>query len=83
VLAGRTLYLHFSTFTAELLLHMAEEERVLQPLLERFFTDDELHEVHGQLLASLTLEEKMRAARWMLRALSPAEYADLVSSVGQ
>jgi iron-sulfur cluster repair protein YtfE (RIC family) len=87
LLAGRTLYLHFSTFTAELLLHMAEEERVVQPLLEHFFTDDELDEVHGQLLAALTPEEKMRSAPWLLRAMNPEElskpqYADLVSSAG-
>lgn len=41
-LAGKTLYLHYTTFVAELLRHMAEEEQVVQPLLERFFTDEEL-----------------------------------------
>jgi hemerythrin-like domain-containing protein len=81
-LAGRTLYLHFSTFAAELLLHMAEEERVIQPLLERFFSDDELDEIHRRLLASLTPAEKMRSAPWLLRALDPLEREAFRSSAG-
>jgi hypothetical protein len=32
---GRTLYLHYSVFVAETLVHSAYEERVVQPLLER------------------------------------------------
>ena len=74
-LVGRTLYLHFSTFAAELLLHMAEEERVIQPLLERSFSDDELSAIQGELIASLTPAEKMRAAPWLLRGTNRVERA--------
>jgi iron-sulfur cluster repair protein YtfE (RIC family) len=80
-LAGRTLYLHFSRFAAELLLHMAEEEQVVQPLLERFFSDDELRAIHGRLLASMTTPETMRSGPWLLRAVNPTERAALVASV--
>jgi hypothetical protein len=66
--AGRTLYLHFSTFVADLFLHMAEEEQVVQPLLERSFTDDELRDVHARLLASLTPAQMERGGKWMMRA---------------
>lgn len=42
VLGGRTLTLHFSRWAAEVLLHMADEEQVVQPLLDRLFQDAEL-----------------------------------------
>jgi hypothetical protein len=79
-LAGRTLYLHFGTFVAELLLHMAEEERVVQPLLERLFSDDELLEVQSQMLASMSVAERMTSARCMLRAVNAPERAALVAA---
>jgi hypothetical protein len=79
-IAGRTLYLHFSTFAADLLLHMAEEEQVAQPLLERSFTDDELLGVHARLIASLTPTQRARAGKWMMRALNPVERAALLAA---
>ena len=39
---GAELYLSFSEFQSRYLLHMAEEERITQPLLWKHFTDDEL-----------------------------------------
>jgi iron-sulfur cluster repair protein YtfE (RIC family) len=74
-IVGRTLYLHFSTFVAELLLHMAAEEQVVAPLLEKLFTDEELRAIHGQLMATMPMEEKMRSGPWMLRATNAAERA--------
>lgn len=55
-LGGRTLYLHYSRYVAEMLLHMAEEEQVVQPLLDRMFRDDELQDL------TATLEEKEEMA---------------------
>jgi hemerythrin-like domain-containing protein len=77
---GRTLYLHFSTFAAELLLHMAEEEQVLQPLLEKLFSDDELRAIHGKLLGSLTIAERLRATPWMIRGTNAVERAALLQA---
>ncbi|MDB4937230.1 MAG: hypothetical protein JWP87_4202 [Labilithrix sp.] len=79
-IAGRTLYLHFSTFAADLLLHMAEEEQVVQPLLERSFDDDELRGVHARLMASLTPAERARAGKWLARALNPVECEALMAA---
>jgi iron-sulfur cluster repair protein YtfE (RIC family) len=76
--AGRTLYLHFGTFVSESLAHMSDEELVVSPLLERFFTDDELRSLHASVMAMLTLEEHARGARFLLPALSPRERVALV-----
>jgi len=72
-IVGRTLYLHFSTFAAELLLHMAEEEQVVQPLLEKLFSDEEVRFIHGRLRAAVTMEERLRAMPWMIRGTNAAE----------
>jgi len=44
-LARRTLHLHFTRFAGEALVHMVEEEEMVQPLFERFFLEEELVEL--------------------------------------
>jgi len=75
---GRTLYLHFSRFVAEQLSHMAEEEQVLQPLLEWMHSDEELFALHGAVLARLSPEEKLASAPFMVWAAAPNERIALV-----
>lgn len=64
----RALYLRFADFTAENIRHMAEEEEVMQPLLEELYTTAELEELHGRLLAAIPPEEMAVFARFMLPA---------------
>jgi hypothetical protein len=78
---GHALYLHASRFVAENLSHMADEEQVLQPLLERFFTDAELQAIHGQILAATTPEERVLAFPYMFRACSQSERRALVAGM--
>lgn len=53
VALGETLYLQYTVFFAETLAHMAYEERVVQPLLDRFFSSAELQAIHDSLVASI------------------------------
>jgi hemerythrin-like domain-containing protein len=66
---GHSLYLHFSVFAGDCLEHMAEEERVLLPLLQRTFGESALQSIHQRILNSLTPAERARAARRMLPAV--------------
>lgn len=75
---GDTLYLHYSVFVAETLAHMAYEERVVQPLLERVFTPKEMFEIHYAILASIPPEEMMRALRSMIPASTRPERAEIL-----
>lgn len=79
--SGRTLYLHLGSFLAESLTHMAEEERVIQPLLERLFTDDELRAIHGAILAACSPEERLTSATWIVRAASQPERVALLGAM--
>jgi iron-sulfur cluster repair protein YtfE (RIC family) len=65
---GRTLYLHFSVFVAETLAHMAYEERVVQPLLDRSFTFEEQLGLHLTIVKSIAPTDMME----FLRAAIPA-----------
>src|SRR5437868_4802511 len=76
-LVGRTLYLHFGTFVAENLLHMAEEEQVVMPLFERLFSEEEVRGIHQRVMAKLTPQEYGRAVRYVLRATNRPERAAL------
>lgn len=77
-LAGHTLYLHFACLVAHNLRHMSEEEQVLEPVLRRMCTDEELATVHRQILGATTDAEKMQNARLMLRAFAPSERVVMV-----
>ncbi len=75
------LYRHLSLFVAENLQHMHIEETVHNALLWQHFSDAELAELHGRLLASLAPEDKQTAARWMLPASTPAERSAMIGGM--
>ncbi|MBX3229703.1 MAG: hemerythrin domain-containing protein [Labilithrix sp.] len=75
---GQTLYLHYSVFVAETLAHMAYEERVVQPLLERLFTPKELLDIHDAILASIPPPEMMRALRSFIPSSNREERAEIL-----
>lgn len=64
----RALYLRFADLFAENIRHMAEEEEVIQPLLEELYTSQELGEIHDRLLASIAPDEMLAAMKIMLPA---------------
>jgi hypothetical protein len=81
VVAGRTLYLHFSVFVAETLAHMAYEERVVQPLLERTFSAAQLQAIHFAIVSSIPSQEMMQWLRAMIPATDRARRAEMVANV--
>lgn len=71
------LYRHLALFVGDNFAHMHYEETVHNAALWALYTDAELHELHGRLLASLPPQEMETVMRWMLPALNPAERAPL------
>jgi hypothetical protein len=78
---GATLYLHFSVFVAETLAHMAYEERVVQTLLDRLFSTEELEAIHQAILASIPPQQMIASLRLFVPAINPAERAELLGGV--
>ncbi|HEX2559961.1 hemerythrin domain-containing protein [Phenylobacterium sp.] len=78
---GRELYLALARFMAADFLHMAHEEQVIMPLLQRLFTDEELIAVEGEIVASIPPDELTVLLQAMLEALSRPERAQLMGGV--
>lgn len=70
---GRALYLQLGALVADTLVHMNEEERLVQGLLERHFTDAELVAIQERLLASIAPPEMLDTLARMLPAVSHPE----------
>jgi hemerythrin HHE cation binding domain-containing protein len=78
---GRELYLAYSSFVADNLLHMAEEETLLEPLFHAAYSDAELDEMLQGMLARVPPEEKMAFLCVMIPAASREERAKLLVPV--
>ncbi|MEO8309716.1 MAG: hypothetical protein ABI520_00960 [Caldimonas sp.] len=74
------LYRHLALFVAENFQHMHIEESVHNALLWQHYSDAELGALHGRLLASISPQEHVVVARWMVPASTPAERAVIVGS---
>lgn len=77
------LYRHLSLFVADNFQHMHYEETANNAALWALYTDAELMQIHGCILASITPQEHLLVARWMVPALSPFERAMVVGGMKQ
>lgn len=79
--AAQKLYRRFAAFVAHNFEHMAVEENRHNQALWAAYTDEELHELHGRILASIAPQEMSQVLRWMIPALSPAERAMVIGGM--
>jgi len=75
---GSSFYLLLSEFHGAYLGHMAEEERVTQPLLWQHFTDEELVDHRSKIMASNPPETLLTWFRFVLPAQSRTERIGLL-----
>ena len=78
---GRKLYLYFSKFVGENLVHMAEEELQMQPQLDEKYTGEELMALEGRLLASIAPDVMMAFMRGMIPAMNRDERAGMLGGM--
>lgn len=76
---GAEFYLSFSEFHGEYLEHMAEEERVTQPLLWNYFTDEELAGHRGKIMAINPPQTLLTWFRFVIPAQSHKERVGLLT----
>lgn len=75
------LYRGLSLFIAHNFEHMHVEETAHNAVLWARFTDAELEEIHGALVASIPPEEMMSFVRWMVPFMNPAERAAMLGDM--
>jgi len=75
------LYRQLALFVAENFQHMHHEETVHNAALWAHYSDAELMQMHGELLASLAPQELLLSARWMVPAMNPGERAEMVNGM--
>lgn len=79
--AAQRLYRRFAAFVAHNFEHMGVEESRHNQALWAAYTDAELAEIHGRIMATLGPREMSETLRWMIPALTPAERAQLVGGL--
>ena len=75
------LYRHLALFVAHNFQHMHIEETAHNTALWAHYSDAELMQLHGRLMASIDPREHLLVGRWMLPALTPAECHDVVGGI--
>jgi len=68
--AMRKSFVEFLSFN---LVHMAREEDIINNLLWRYYTDEEIQAIEKQIIANQTPESTAVVWKWMLRGLSNEE----------
>jgi hemerythrin-like domain-containing protein len=70
---GNAIRIAFTEFLVFNLKHMAKEENVLNNLLWRYYTDEELHGITQKIIAQIPPDKMQQYSNWMMRALSNNE----------
>lgn len=76
---GEEFYLAFSEFYGTYLEHTAEEERVTQPMLWKYFTDEELASHRGKIMARNPSQTLLIWFRFVIPAQSHKERVGLLT----
>jgi hemerythrin-like domain-containing protein len=63
-------YIQFMVFN---LRHMAKEEQVISPILWRYYSDNELHDITLKIMKAVPPQEMAAFSRWMVKGLNNAE----------
>ena len=63
-------YTRFMVFN---LNHMAKEEQTISPILWRYYSDSELHDITLQIMKAVPQQEMTFFSRWMVRGLNNSE----------
>ncbi|MBI5727722.1 MAG: hemerythrin domain-containing protein [Ignavibacteriales bacterium] len=77
--SGAELYIKFSKFHGEYLLHTVEEETETQRLLWENFTDQELHAMRGKIIGRFTPEA---FEKWQSFIMPAITQSDLLAMLG-
>jgi hemerythrin-like domain-containing protein len=78
---GSALRKAFVDFLAFNLVHMAKEEDIINNLLWRYYTDEQIRAIEKQIIANQPPESTAVVWRWMIRGLSNGEIINWLKTV--
>jgi hypothetical protein len=78
---GSGLRKAFVDFLAFNLVHMAKEEDIINNLLWRYYTDEQIRAIERQIISNQTPESTAVVWKWMLRGLSTSEIINWLRTV--
>ena len=78
---ANVLYKTFVQFMVFNLEHMSKEETILNKILWRYYSDEEILAIQKNILASLTPWSATNGSRWMMRGLNNPEIVGWLKSV--
>jgi hypothetical protein len=81
IVAGRELNEAFVAFTAFNLQHMAKEEDIINKILWRYYSDDEIKAIGAKLAASVEPWIKDFYTTWMVRGVNDIEAREWIKTV--
>jgi len=81
VVLGNRLYLDFAAYVGDDLQHMNKEETVTWPLLCSLYSDEELMEMEGQIIGSLTPEQTMAFMSIIVPAINRTQRAKFLGGM--
>lgn len=79
--AGRAIHSAFLDFMVFNLEHMAKEESVLNAILWRYYSDEELGGITHRIISSISPDQMAAYSKWMLRGLNTCEIIQWLSEV--
>jgi hemerythrin-like domain-containing protein len=83
LVAGSGVAKAFMDFMVFNLQHMAKEESVLNPVLWTYYSDEQLLQMNGRIVASIPATEKAVSSQWMMRGISNREAIQWLKAVKQ
>jgi hypothetical protein len=76
--AMRKAFVEFLSFN---LVHMAKEEDIINNLLWRYYTDEQIRAIERKIVAAQTPQSASIVWKWMLRGLSNQEISNWLTNV--
>lgn len=80
---GHSWSVQLSRIVGELVVHMADEEEKINPILWHGLTEEKLIETEQQLVGSIPPEKMARYLTWMFPAMNHAERASFLGTIQQ
>ena len=79
--AGSALNKAFTDFLVFNLEHMCKEEMLINPVLWKHFTDEQIVGINAQIAANIAPEEMMQMAAWIIKSVSLREAVNWLSGI--